>query len=66
MDLHELIMKIKITSACIGYAVEEAMKYDNDLEIRLALAYKIGFQDARQAAAAVVDNQQQLANHGKV
>ena len=42
------------------------MKYDNDLESRLALAYKIGFQDARQAAAAVVDNQQQLANHGKV
>jgi hypothetical protein len=40
MDLHELIMKIKITSACIGYAVEEAMKYDNDLESRLALAYK--------------------------
>lgn len=30
MDLHELFMKIKITSACIGYAVEEAMKYDND------------------------------------
>ena len=58
MDLHGKIMNIQTTSAGIGNAVESAMKYDNDWESRLALAYKLGHRDARHAAAELATIQQ--------
>jgi hypothetical protein len=51
MNLHGQIMNIQVTSADIGKGVEEGMKLDNDIESKLALAYKIGHRDARHAAA---------------
>jgi hypothetical protein len=54
MDLHKAIMNIKITSADVGRAVDESINYDNDLEGRLAFAYKLGHRDARHAAAELV------------
>lgn len=60
MDLHGQIMNIQTTSAGIGGAVESAMKYDNDWESRLALAYKLGHRDARHAAAELATIQQLL------
>lgn len=50
-DLHSQIMNIRTTSKGIGNAVEAGMKWDNDWEDRLALAYKIGHRDSRHAAA---------------
>lgn len=50
-DLHGQIMNIQVTSAGIGNGVEEGMRLDNDIESKLALAYKIGHRDARHAAA---------------
>lgn len=59
-DLHGQIMNIQITSAGIGGAVEQAMKYDNDQGSRLSLAYKIGHRDARHAAAEIAAKQDAL------
>ena len=56
MSLSAKIMNMRETSANIGKAVESAMNIDNDWETRLAMAYRMGFKDARHEASEKAEN----------